>query len=163
METCGRDGSGWKILRCNIFIQATKSGRSNWGLVYYCNCKLLSLQFEAIVKQHQEELAQSGKQLSKEEQLTFRRDCLRLLNDLRGPSGYLDKVRRRFSLEREVYPGMKVLNLVFEDARIPYRIRNKQAAKTKQDLSRDTYWTIEKIPMAKESEHPLQDAPKLRD
>lgn len=109
-----------------------------------------------------EPLAQSGKRLSKEEQLTFRRDCLRLLNELCGPSAYLDKVRRRFSLEQEDYPGMKVLNLVFEDARIPYRIRSRQPGKTKQG-SRESYWTIEKRSEAKEAEHPLQDAPTLTD
>lgn len=109
-----------------------------------------------------EELAQSGKRLYKEEQLAFRRDCLRLLNDLCGPSAYLDKVRGRFSLEQEDYPGMKVLNLVFEDARIPYRIRSRQPGKTKHG-SRESYWIIEKRNEAKESEHPLQDAPKLTD
>ena len=109
-----------------------------------------------------EPLAQSGKRLSKEEQLTFRRDCLRLLNELCGPSAYLDKVRRRFSLEQEDYPGMKVLNLVFEDARIPYCIRSRQPGKTKY-ASRESYWTIEKRSEAKEAEHPLQDAPTLTD
>ncbi len=48
-----------------------------------------------------EPLAQSEKRLFKEEQLAFRRDCLRLLNNLCGPSAYLDKVRKRFSLERD--------------------------------------------------------------
>lgn len=110
-----------------------------------------------------EPLAQSGKRLSKEEQLTFRRDCLRLLNELCGPSAYLDKVRRRFSLEQEDYPGMKVLNLVFEDARIPYCIRSRQPGKTKQGGPRESYWTIEKRSEAKEAEHPLQDAPTLTD
>ena len=113
--------------------------------------------------QHLEELAQSKKRLFKEDQMTFRQNCLRLLTELRHPSPYFDKVRARFSLEREEYPGLRALNLAFEDARIPYRIRNKQAAKTKQDPSRETYWYIEKIPVAKESEHPLQDAPKLTD
>lgn len=112
---------------------------------------------------HLEELVQSKKRLFRDDQMTFRRDCLILMDNLRHPSPYFDKVRARFSLEREDYPGLRVLNLAFEDARIPYRIRNKQAAKTKQDPSRETYWYIEKIPMAKESEHPLQDAPKLTD
>ena len=67
----------------------------------------------------------------------------------------------RFSLEQEDYPGMKVLNLVFEDARIPYRIRSRQPGKTKQGGPRESYWTIEKRNEAKEAEHPLQDAPKL--
>ena len=65
-------------------------------------------------------------------------------------------------LERQVYPGLKVLNLVFEDARIPYCIRSKQPGKTKY-ASRESYWTIEKRNGAKEAEHPLQDAPTLTD
>ena len=64
--------------------------------------------------------------------------------------------------KQEDYPGMKVLNLVFKDARIPYRIRSKQPGKTRHG-SRESYWLIEKRNEAKEAEHPLQDAPTLTD
>lgn len=89
-------------------------------------------------------LEQSKKRLSKEDQLTFRQDCLRLLTELRHPSPYFDEVKVRFCLDRQDYPGLKVLNMAFEDAQIPYRIRAKQPGKTLQCGSWETYWLIEK-------------------
>ena len=108
------------------------------------------------------QLESSGQKIDKAGQTEFRRACLKLLQELRQPKPYFDSVKVRFSLERQVYPGLKVLNLVFEDARIPYRIRSRQPGKTKQG-SRESYWTIEKRNEAKEAEHPLQDAPTLTD
>ena len=108
------------------------------------------------------QLESSGQKIDKAGQTEFRRACLKLLQELRQPKPYFDSVKVRFSLERQVYPGLKVLNLVFEDARIPYRIRSRQPGKTKQG-SRESYWTIEKRNKAKEAEHPLQDAPTLTD
>ena len=108
------------------------------------------------------QLESSGHKIDKAGQTEFRRACLKLLLELRQPKPYFDKVKVRFNLERQVYPGLKVLNLVFEDARIPYCIRSRQPGKTKHG-SRESYWTIEKRNEAKEAEHPLQDAPKLTD
>ena len=77
------------------------------------------------------------------------------LNGYWGPA-YFDSVKVRFSLERQKYPGLKVLNTAFEDAEVPFVIVNRQQGK-----SRETYWYIEKRNETKEAEHPLQDAPKL--
>ena len=104
------------------------------------------------------QLESSGHKIDKAGQTEFRRACLKLLLELRQPKPNFDKVKVRFNLERQVYPGLKVLNTAFEDAQIPYVIKNKQ-----EDKSRRTNWYIEKRATAKESEHPLQDAPKLTD
>ena len=83
-------------------------------------------------------------------------ECLKLLLDLRQTMPYFDSVKVRFSMERQKYPGLKVLNTAFGDARVPFIIVNRQQGK-----SRETYWYIEKRNETKEAEHPLQDAPKL--
>jgi len=80
---------------------------------------------------------------------------------LRQPKANFDSVKGRLSLERQKYPGLKVLNTAFGDAGIPYVIRAKQPGKTKQANTRETYWYIEKNDLTKEAEHPLQDAPEL--
>ena len=66
-------------------------------------------------------------------------ECLKLLLDLRQTMPYFDSVKVRFSMERQKYPGLKVLNTAFGDARVPFIIVNRQQGK-----SRETYWYIEK-------------------
>ena len=101
-------------------------------------------------------LEAAGQRIDKAGQVAFRRECLKLLLDLRQTMPYFDSVKVRFSLERQKYPGLKVLNTAFGDAGVPFVIVNRQQGK-----SRETYWYIEKRNETKEAEHPLQDAPKL--
>ena len=103
-------------------------------------------------------LEAAGQKIDKAGQVAFRRECLKLLLDLRQTMPYFDSVKVRFSMERQKYPGLKVLNTAFGDAGVPFVIVNRQQGK-----SRETYWYIEKRNETKEAEHPLQDAPKLTD
>ena len=53
-------------------------------------------------------------------------ECLKLLLDLRQTMPYFDSVKVRFSMERQKYPGLKVLNSAFGDAGVPFIIVNRQ-------------------------------------
>ena len=61
-------------------------------------------------------LEAAGQKNDKVGQEEFRRECLKLLLDLRQTMPYFDSVKVRFSLERQKYPGLKVLNTAFKDA-----------------------------------------------